>query len=421
MRILHVTPRYSERSGGDGLYAFHLSRALAAQGHEVFVCTLGETSFRLLTAQRYGDETVEELAPRRRDAWSENFYSVEAAKALQQAVAKARPDVIHVHSMHQYFTVAGVGVLRRAGRPVIWTQHDYKLVCGNSGFFSDRTSEPCTACLTGSVSHQLVRRCKKGSVLHSSAAALQMAMWKWSGMNDLIATVHAPSQYVGELLRQHPELAPKVRVLRHPLLAPPGPELDRSAEPEILYFGRMVPHKGAVLAAEAVQNVEVTVHMVGDGPERGQCERILSGRRNVIFHGWKRHDEIRALIRPGTIVILPYLAPETFCFAVVEAMMAGACVVTTPRGAIPELVQDGINGRMIDPKDGRSWAATIAELLAQPSERLRMASAARMIDDTLDPVGTHAAKMVDVYRAAAEGRIAHRPETLRDNTRKNAS
>jgi glycosyltransferase involved in cell wall biosynthesis len=63
--------------------------------------------------------------------------------------------------------------------------------------------------------------------------------------------------------------------------------------------------------------------------------------------------------------------------AVLEAMAAGLPIITTPVGALPGLIEDGVNGFLIQPGDYRALADRIVRLLEDPSLRATMAQANR--------------------------------------------
>lgn len=395
MNVLTITPRYTEHAGGDGLYAFHLVRGLREIGHSVSVLTLRQDRFVLLSETGAEPQIFGE---RSKDPFHEHFSSSAAADALRHAIASVRPDVIHIHGIHQYFTVSCVDVLRDARIPTVYTVHDYKLVCGNASFFSDRTEELCFRCLEGSNQYPLFERCKRGSFAQSAAAALQMGLWSLKGFTRLLTAVHAPSRYVGSLLEHNPELHGKIFTERHPLLFAPTGAQHTAEEPlSALFFGRMVPHKGGHIAAAAMHGIDLPVHFIGSGYDEERVRSAASGNPRAAFHGWKTQAEIRRFMGPGTIALLPYLAAETFCFAVLEAMMEGCIVITTARGAIPELVQHGVNGLIVDPPDAEGFRSAVRTLIADPALRQQLSAAARNAGADLLSVRDHAARIAARY------------------------
>jgi glycosyltransferase involved in cell wall biosynthesis len=65
-------------------------------------------------------------------------------------------------------------------------------------------------------------------------------------------------------------------------------------------------------------------------------------------------------------------------FTVIEAMAAGAPVVATRVGGVPELVEHGVSGLLVEPRSPEALAAAVSELLASPERASRMGAAGRL-------------------------------------------
>jgi len=83
-------------------------------------------------------------------------------------------------------------------------------------------------------------------------------------------------------------------------------------------------------------------------------------------------DEMRA----ADIFALPSFG-EGFPNSLVEAMALGLPSVATPVGAVPEIIDDGVNGRTIPPGDAKALAAAIADLAGDRAKRLEMGKQAQ--------------------------------------------
>lgn len=109
-----------------------------------------------------------------------------------------------------------------------------------------------------------------------------------------------------------------------------------------------------------------------------------------VIEQYRRHD---LLVFPSTY--------EGFGLVVIEAMAQGLPVVATPVGCAASLVRDGVNGRLVPPRDARALASAIRELLEQPGLRARMgAEAARTVADM--SWRATAARTIACYRRALE-------------------
>jgi colanic acid/amylovoran biosynthesis glycosyltransferase len=138
--------------------------------------------------------------------------------------------------------------------------------------------------------------------------------------------------------------------------APPPDGRAGNGIPEILTVGRLVPVKGQELLIEALaelsaRGVEARLTLVGDGPQRGPL-RDLAQRRGVServeFAGARGQQEIPGYYGRADVFALPSFA-EGLPVVLVEAMACALPVVASRITGIPELVDDGVSGRLFVP------------------------------------------------------------------------
>jgi colanic acid/amylovoran biosynthesis glycosyltransferase len=144
----------------------------------------------------------------------------------------------------------------------------------------------------------------------------------------------------------------------------------------VLFVGRLVPEKGVPLFVSAIEQlvrreVAVDAVLVGDGPlraplETGLAERGLAGA--VRFVGAVGQDELPEWYAWADIFCLPSFA-EGLPVVLMEALLEGLAVVTTPIAGIPELVVDGRTGVLVPPGRVESLADAIASLATDPERR----------------------------------------------------
>ena len=171
----------------------------------------------------------------------------------------------------------------------------------------------------------------------------------------------------------------------------PNPaEEDAAAPLHILCIGTLHEVKGQTYLVEACRqlaerNVPFTCHLIGDGPDRPslarQAEEAGIGDR-VIFRGWLTSAEVRSALREANVVATPSVlarsgSREGIPVALMEAMASGVAVVASRISGIPELVEDGRNGLLAEPKDPASLANALARLQGDPALRRRLALAGR--------------------------------------------
>ena len=152
----------------------------------------------------------------------------------------------------------------------------------------------------------------------------------------------------------------------------------------LVYIGRLVREKGLYELLEGLrlvhaQGVAAELVIAGGGPEAERLRDSVaaSGLERVSFAGAVRGaDKIAMLGRADVFVLATYHA-EGLPYAVLESMAAGVPVITTRVGALPELVVDGLNGLLIEPRDPAAIAAAIRRLAGDRERLARMSDASR--------------------------------------------
>jgi len=142
----------------------------------------------------------------------------------------------------------------------------------------------------------------------------------------------------------------------------------------LVYVGRIVPGKGwdlALATAEqlAADHPEMELHIVGDGIDR----TALAGRaaasplaERVVIHGQQPPARIAELLQ-GSVFLNPTTLSEGFQTTLLEAVAAGAAVVSTPVGAARYLLEAGADVRLADAADPGAWVQNVRAALDSPA------------------------------------------------------
>ncbi|MDN4646986.1 glycosyltransferase [Curtobacterium sp. PsM8] len=150
----------------------------------------------------------------------------------------------------------------------------------------------------------------------------------------------------------------------------------------VLFVGRLVEKKGAVVLLDALERVTVApteVVVVGDGPLRRPLEaRAGSG---VSFVGARGKDALAAEYARASIALYPSVPAangdrDGLPVALLEAMSAGCAVIASAVPGIVDVVEDGVNGLLVEPGDAVALAAAMDRLLADPDLALQLGRAA---------------------------------------------
>ncbi len=125
------------------------------------------------------------------------------------------------------------------------------------------------------------------------------------------------------------------------------------------------------------KEIRARLLMIGDGPERGEAEWMARERgiaRDVIFLG--KQNQVQDLINCADVMLLPSDL-ESFGLVALEAMACGVPCVCSRVGGLPEVVREGVDGYLLEPRDVPGMAAKALDILTDPDRREAMGRAGR--------------------------------------------
>lgn len=251
------------------------------------------------------------------------------------ALAQTRPAVVHSNTIVG-LTAAVWEAAREAGVPVVHTLRDYHLLCPrttlqrSSGAMCGGGPPPCAAL-------RLLKRRRTAGV----------------------ALVTAPSRYV---LQRHLEFG-FFRGIRREIVPNACEEgMPAYREPPShsvrgLFLGQLDRHKGldVLLAALArmlpAAPLDFGFDIAGHGPLQPEVEAFCARQGGrVSFHGMVQGEVKQALLAGCAFVTIPSVWHDNFPRTILDAFMHGRPVIGARRGGIPEVVQDGLTGAIIEPQ-----------------------------------------------------------------------
>lgn len=218
------------------------------------------------------------------------------------------------------------------------------------------------------------------------AAATRRVLAATFGWPDVVVVI---SQVEYDAVRA---LAPRQRVV----LLPNGTDVEAlagrrravalsGAPLHLLYIGRLVHTKGLYESLEAMARlraagVDARLAIAGSGPEEAGLRRRVARlglEERVSLVGPAFGERKQALFAQAQVLLLPSYHREGLPYALLEGMAAGAVPIVTRVGAIPDVVQPGVHGLFVPPRDAEAIAAAVHALAADREMLGRMSEAAR--------------------------------------------
>lgn len=360
LRVLQVHNRYRRQGGEDAVVAAE-GALLRAAGHDVHT---------------YEVQNPPQWAPAAANL-ARAPWNATAARAVQAAVDRFRPDVAHVHNTWFALTPAAISALHDSGVPVVMTLHNYRLICANSTLFRD--GQPCESCVGTHPWHGVIHRCYNASALTSLPAAATIAYNRrrgtWQRHVDLFLalTPFGRGRFVAGGLPME-----RIRVKPH-FVADPGPrDQAPSASRDILYVGRLAPEKGIETLISAVSEAaDLRLVVIGDGELRRPLQQQAGD--NVRFTGQLPPGEVRRHMLRARALAFPSVCYETFGLVLVEAMAAGLPLLASDLGGTPDIIGQAA-GKLLPPGHHVAWASALGDLTDAMVDAAGLAGRARWRD-----------------------------------------
>lgn len=175
-----------------------------------------------------------------------------------------------------------------------------------------------------------------------------------------------------------------------------------SKTPMVVTVGRLDWYKGHKYLLEAAEKIVQTLPdarflIVGDGGYRKRLEnqvKQLNLDENVIFTGNRK--DIPEILAGIDLFVLSSVS-EGFGRAVAEAMACAKTVVATKAGGLSEVVEDGITGRLVSPKNSTALAEAIIELLKDKKKAENMGIAGRKRVEKLFSIERNVKSIEELY------------------------
>lgn len=336
MRILIANELYTPyRVGGAEISTQLLAETLVRCGHEVHVYTSSDidsdqivngvvvhrrSQHNLYWSYRRGSVSAgQKLYWHLQDMYNRNVY-----KDFANIVSSIHPDIVHTNVITG-FSPSIWHAAKRNGIPVVHTLRDYSLACAKSTMFDQK---------------ECLEQCSKCKVLTLTHKKLSQNVDAVVGISQAILKKHLSLGYFSNSRFQ--EIIPNSVVLQD--IKP-----SSARENIIGFIGRVHPSKGVEFLIDSflkLSNHNYKLQIAGNGDD--EYIDYLKRRypnKNVEFLG--RVDPYPFLSKIELLVV-PSLWSEPFGRVIVEANACGVPVLTSNKGGMPELIEEGVNGSVFN-------------------------------------------------------------------------
>ena len=400
MNVLLIN-KFLHRNGGSETYIFKLGEVLKKNGHYV---------------QYFGMDHVGRCVGNRVNAYTSDMdfhhgsklskllypfktiYSREARTKLRMVLDDFRPDVCHLNNFNYQLTPSIILEIvkwrRETGKDckIVFTAHDYQLLCPNHMLNNPLTHKNCEKCLGGYFINCVKDKCIHGSKLKSIIGTIEAEFWKINGVYKYIDTIICCSEFMKSMMDTNPLFSKKTVVMHN--FIDKVEFVDIQPKNYVLYFGRYSEEKGISTLIKVCKSLpDVQFVFAGTGP----LEKSISGVKNIKNVGFQTGKNLERLIRESLFSVYPSEWFENCPFSVMESQMYGTPVLGANIGGIPELIKDGFTGELFVSADVTDLMNKIKKLWSDKALCLKYRDNCKNIN--FDSVDDYYSKVINYYQS----------------------
>lgn len=388
MKVLMIN-KFLYPNGGSETYIFKIGEWLEKNGHEV---------------QYFGMEHAGRCVGNRVNAYTSDMdfhggsllskltypiktiYSSEARKQIRKVLDDFKPDVCHINNFNYQLTPSIILEIKKwnINCRIIFTAHDYQLVCPNHMCNNPNTHQNCEKCLGGHFINCTKGKCIHGSTAKSAIGTMEAMLWNVNGVYKNFDEVICCSEFLKKKMDTNPVFAEKTVAMHNFIEKVEWKDVQK--KDYVLYFGRFSEEKGIVTLIQAAKELpDVQFIFAGTGP----LEESIKGVQNIKNVGFQKGEALEKLIREAKFSVYPSEWYENCPFSVMESQMYGTPVLGADIGGIPELIRVGQTGELFESGNKEELKSNIRE----------MSSKQYRIDGVnFDTVDEYCQKLMKIYK-----------------------
>lgn len=363
-----IVSKFLYARGGAEVYSINLGEILQKQGHEVRFFSMSYPQNIHVNEDKYFAEEVSffhsSISGRLKAAL--RVFGVGIKENYKKILDEFQPDIVHLNNIHSYLSPIVAKLSYERGIKVIWTIHDYKLICPTYSCLYKKL--PCEACFSNKA-NVIFRKCMKNNLSASFLAWGEAVYWNKKKLSKWTDTFICPSNFIAQKMKQGGYPAEKLHVIcnfindeKAKFITELNPEMKEIA---YAYIGRLSEEKGINEFLKVAAKLPYKLYIAGNGPLENELKQKYSSDR-IWFLGHLSAIEIIKLLKRVQFSVMPSICYENNPLSVIESLCCGTPVCGRRIGGIPELLEGNTDNHLFSNE---------AELISSLTEMFENSSA----------------------------------------------
>lgn len=363
MRVL-LANKFYYRRGGDCVYAIELENLLKSAGHEVAFFSMTYPENLESPWNSYWPSEVA-FSPKKPAAFFKAFRrpfgDAETVKKFTALLDDFKPDVLHLNNIHTQLSPVIAEIAHARGIKVVWTLHDYKLVCPAYTCFSN--GKVCEDCIAGAKKACTSKKCLKNNWLASKIAEKEACCWNRERLEKCVDVFICPSRFMKAKMEQGGFDASKLVALHNFIDSAKLECIPAERENCYCYVGRLSGEKGVETLLQVASKIETPLYVLGTGPLEAELKAKYAQSAQIHFMGHCGWDACKSMLLKSKFSVVPSEWYENNPFSVIEPLCLGTPVLGANIGGIPELIEPGKSGELFEKGNAEDLEAKIRMML----------------------------------------------------------
>jgi len=348
--VIHGFP--PSYSAGSEVYTYNKCVELS-KNHEVIVFTRIEDEFekpyKIFESVENNIKIIRVNKPDRDYTFRSKYLDFKIAEIFKETIKNVKPDVVHINHL-SHLTVLIVDIIKEFEIPIVFTLHDYWMICIRGQLIKD----DFTLC-TGPSLEKCVE-CNKKYFDDETQAIHEIQRWlkTISKINNKVDLFIAPSRFLQNIYIKNGISKDKIVFMEYGFDKKLFKDFKKFTSNKLRFgfLGRIIPVKGISLLIEAFNNIDhskAELNIYGSKP--GSIQYLMKRCKNsaINFKSSYSNEQISQVLSNIDVLIVPSLWYENSPLVIHEAFLAKIPIIASNLGGMAELVNDRQNGFLFEP------------------------------------------------------------------------
>ena len=340
----------------------------------------------------------------RLDAIISGIYNYRAIKKLKKLFSLWKPDIVHIHSIAKALSFSIIYFVQKYKIPIVYTLHDYGLLCPNMGLYNYRKNCKCYFYKPKPFFKCFITNCDK--------RCYSQKLWRWIRYQiskyifkvcKKIDGYISVSNFSKDLFKDYLPLNKPLKLIHNPIeMVESKLEnfVNNNSKITFIYIGRLSAEKGIDLLINAIKEVEANLVLIGDGELFHYCKNISKkiGGGRIKLLGWQNETKIITEMRKCNALVLPSKLLEPAPLSILEAASNNIPSIVANHGGLIEFVENNVSGLYFESNNIDSLKNSMNKIIKNPNLAIFLGNNAKEKFDKLNlRMKTHIEELENFY------------------------